>query len=79
MNEHWRFLLILAVILAIAALYDAYRKRKSPGPRPVKKLTRREVLWITIVAILLVLLGFPLGRLITPPQSSSGPVTISDH
>ena len=73
-----RGFLIIGVVLAIAALFDAYRKRKSPGPRPPKKLTRREVFWITIIVIILVLLGLPIGGFLTPPRSGNKSVIISD-
>ena len=73
-----RGLLMIGVVLAIAALYDAFRRRKSSGPRPPKKLTRREAYWIILIVIILVLLGLPLGRVITPPRTDKRPVTISD-
>ena len=69
--------LTLGVILAIAALIDMYRKRRSPGPRLPKKLTRREVYWVTLIVILLVLLGLPVGSRFTPPRSDNRPVTIA--
>ncbi len=71
-----RGFLMLCVILAIAALIDVYRKRRSPGPRTPKKLTRREAFWIIIIVIILVMLGFPVGGLITPKRSTNGPVQI---
>ena len=54
------FLVVSAILLTIAFLIDAYRKRKSPGPRPVKKLTRREAFWIILIIIILFLLGMPV-------------------
>lgn len=74
-----RGLLILTVLagvlLGIAFLIDAYRKRRSPGPRPVKKLTRREVFWVTLIIIILFLLGMPVRNAFRPwrfsPQSTN--------
>jgi heme/copper-type cytochrome/quinol oxidase subunit 2 len=74
-----RGFLMIGVVVALAALFDAYRRRKSPGPRPAKKLTRREVFWVILIVIMLVLLGLPVGRTITPPRSDSRPVNISDR
>ena len=73
----FRGLLIIGVVLAIAALFDAYRKKRSPGPHPPKKLTRREAYWIILIVIILILLGLPVGELITPPRSDNRPVRIS--
>lgn len=73
-----RGFLMIAVVLAIAALFDAYRRRRAPGPHKPKKLTRREAFWIILIVIILVLLGFPIGGFITPRRSDNRPVTISD-
>jgi hypothetical protein len=73
-----RGFLMLGVVLAVAALIDAYRSKRSPGLHPPKKLTRRELYWIILIVIILVLLGFPVGGLITPPRSDNRPITISD-
>lgn len=73
-----RGFLIIGVVLALAALFDAYRRRKSPGPHPPKKLTRREAFWIIIIVIVLVLLGLPVARLRTPQRSDNRPVDLSD-
>ena len=69
--------LMIGVVLAIAALFDAYRKKRSPGPHPPKKLTRREAYWIILIVIILILLGLPVGGLITPPRSDNRAVPIS--
>jgi hypothetical protein len=34
---------IIGPILLAAALFDVYRKRKSPGPHQPKKLNRRDI------------------------------------
>jgi hypothetical protein len=47
--------------------FDAYRKRKSPGPHKPKKLTRREVFWVAIIVIVLTLPGF-IGLPYTPTR-----------
>ena len=70
-----RGFLMIGVVLAAAALIDAYRRKRSPGARTPKKLTRREVFWVIIIVIILVLLGLPVGGFITPPQSKNRPVT----
>ena len=63
------------VLLTIAFLIEAYRKRRSPGPRPVKKLTRREAFWIILIIIILFLLGMPVRNAFSParfsPQSTN--------
>ena len=74
-----RGLLPIAVLLVIAALFDLYRKRKHPGLRQPKKLTRREIFWAIIIVLVLFLLGIPVGRLITrSPRSDNRPITLSD-
>ena len=70
----WRGFVIIGLVLAIAALYDAYRRKKSPGPHAPKKLTRREAFWIILIVIILVLLGLPIQNCIGPSRFSSQPV-----
>ena len=58
---------LISLLLAIAFLIDSYIRKRSPGPRKTKKLTRREVYWAVIVVLILFLLGLlPAGGIIAP-------------
>lgn len=53
-------------------------RKKIPGPRVPNKLNRRDLLWLLIVIMVLILLGVPWGML-APPRSDNRPVPISDR
>lgn len=76
--ELLRVILIIGILLAIGALIDGYRAKRSPGPRVPNKLNRRDLLWLLIVIMVLILLGVPWGML-APPRSDNRPVPISDR
>ena len=53
--------ILIGLLLAIAALVDSYLRKKSPGPRKTKKLTRRDIYWAVIIVLILFLLGLLPG------------------
>lgn len=58
---------VSGLLLAIGFLVDSYIRKRSPGPRKIKKLTRRDAYWAVIIVLILFLLGFlPTGNWIAP-------------
>ena len=70
---------VIVAALIVGALIDVYRRRKSPGPRQLNKLSSRDLLLVLIILIVRVVLGIVSVRFFpVAPRTDNRPIPIGN-